>query len=277
MTQIQETHQKVAPREFTRQIYTPEQRQFYAENGYLILRNIISGDKLARLQAQILEEFQNARQFGKLFAGGGTISGHINCYPGSAASFIYDELKQQGIIEIVKVIAPKSIRLPNLGCNLNLPKSVPQHYHADRPFTQEFMIVNVAVVDTDLVNGAIDVLPGTHRKFYKFWRYTLERVYKRTTRLPLKQGDVLIRTSNLWHRGMPNYSPQPRPMVAFTWEDGGSFEEDPFNINEGKIVFRENWYRKNFLGRLREYTFVKAPISYSTYRFVRSLFGNKGF
>jgi hypothetical protein len=76
---------------------------------------------------------------------------------------------------------------------------------------------------------------------------------------------------------MPNYSALARPMVALTWEDGGSFEEDPFNINGGKIMFRENWYRKNFLGQLRENIFDKAPITYSVYRFVRSLYGNKGY
>jgi hypothetical protein len=29
------------------------------------------------------------------------------------------------------------------------------HYHLDRPFTRDFMIANVAVVDTDVQNGAM--------------------------------------------------------------------------------------------------------------------------
>jgi len=31
------------------------------------------------------------------------------------------------------------------------------------------------------------------------------------------------------------------------------------------------------VGQLRERTFVAAPITYSAYRFVRSLVGNKGY
>ena len=74
--------------------------------------------------------------------------------------------------------------------NLNLPGSVAQHYHIDDAYLKEFLICNVAVVDTDLANGAIDVLPGTNREFYKFWRYALERKYRLTTRVPLQRGDV---------------------------------------------------------------------------------------
>ena len=74
--------------------------------------------------------------------------------------------------------------------NFNLPGSVAQHYHTDGVYLKDFLICNIAVVDTDLENGAIDVLPGTNREFYKFWRYAVERKYRLTTRVPLRQGDV---------------------------------------------------------------------------------------
>ena len=52
---------------------------------------------------------------------------------------------------------------------------------------------------------------------------------------------------------------------------------DPFAQEGGKIVFRRNWYQPTPLGRLRERTFVTAPITYSAYRFVTSLYGTKGY
>ena len=55
--------------------------------------------------------------------------------------------------------------------NFNLPGSVPQHYHMDGLYIDDFLICNIAVIDTDLVNGAIDVLPGTNREFLPFWKY----------------------------------------------------------------------------------------------------------
>ncbi|HLK39608.1 MAG TPA: phytanoyl-CoA dioxygenase family protein [Polyangiaceae bacterium] len=252
-------------------------KRAFAEDGYLVLRNVVSKDGLSQLRTRILDEFERAR--GTLFqGGGGLMAGHLNSFPGEGARFIYETLIDRGIMDVVKAVFPKVVRGPNVGCNLNLPGSVVQHYHADSNyFTEDFVIVNVAVVDTDLVNGAIDVLPGTQKKFYPFWRFALERASRRTTRLPMQQGDILIRTSNLWHRGMPNRTNVPRPMVALTWEAGGSQLEDPFKRDAGKITFHANWYRPNFVGRLRERTYIAAPFTYDAYRFVRSLAGNKGY
>jgi hypothetical protein len=252
-------------------------KQAFAEDGYLIFRNVVSKEQLSALRARIAEEFDRSRQSGRLFSGGGLISGHLNCFPGDGSRFAYEALEKHGIIDLIKVIFPKAVRPPNVGCNFNLPGSVTQHYHADRNYLDDFLIANVAVVDTDLANGAIDVIPGTHKKFYKFWRFAVERIARGSLRIPMKQGDVLVRTSNVWHRGMPNRTATARPMIAFTWEDGGSTREDPFKVEDGKIVFRQNWYKPTALGRLRERTFVTAPITYSAYRFVGSLFGTKGY
>ncbi len=249
----------------------------FAEDGYAIIPAVVSPERLASLKTRILEEFERSKREGELFSGGGLMSGHLNCFPGAESRFIYEELEAHGVIDLVRALMPKATRLPNVGCNLNLPGSVVQHYHVDRPFTQDFMIVNVALVDTAIANGAIELAPKSHQKFYKFWRFAIERPHRAAVRVEMKQGDVLIRTSNLWHRGMPNLTQVARPMVALTWEDGGSTEPDPYGMWDGKIKFRPNWYRPNFLGRLRERTFIAAPITYSAYRFVRSLVGTKGY
>jgi Phytanoyl-CoA dioxygenase (PhyH) len=248
------------------------------EHGYVVIRGVVSPEKLTQLVVNIAQEFERAKQSGQLFSGGGLFSGHLNCFPGEAARFAFDALQERGIVDLVKGAFPKAQRLPNVGCNLNLPHSVTQHYHADRNFLDYFLIANVAAVDTDLANGAIDLIPGTHKKFYKYWRFAMERPDRASKRLPMRQGDVLVRNSNVWHRGMPNHTATPRPMLAFTWEDGGSRSPDPFAVDGGKITFRTNWFKPNFAGRLRERTFVAAPFTYSTYRFVSSLFdGTKGY
>jgi hypothetical protein len=252
-------------------------QRLFAEQGYVVLRGVVQADRLARLNARILEEFQRASSAGGLFSGGGLLTGHLNCFPGQESRAIYQTLEEHGVIDLVKAISPRVVRAPNVGCNFNLPGSVVQHYHVDSNFTEEFMVVNVATVDTDLGNGAIEVIPGTHRRFYKYWRFAVERPYRASVRLPLGRGDVLVRTSNLWHRGMPNRAAVARPMLAYTWERGGSPDPDPFQAEGGRIAFRPNWYRPNFLGRLRERTYLAAPITYSAYRFARSLVGNKGY
>jgi hypothetical protein len=252
-------------------------RRSFSEQGYAIARSVVSRERLSGLRARIVEEFEAGKKSGKLFSGGGGISGHLNCFPGEESRFVYEAIEGHGILGLITTILGGPPGKLNVGGNLNIPGSVVQHYHVDSPFLEGYMIVNVAVVDTDLVNGAIEVAPGTHRHFYKYWQFALER--PRGVRLSLSQGDVLVRTSNLWHRGMPNRSDAARPMVAFTFGDvrAQTPEGDPFRVNDGKILFYPNWYRPNLLGRIRERTFVTVPITYSVYRFARSLFGNKGY
>jgi hypothetical protein len=252
-------------------------RESFALNGYFILRDIVSKERLSHLRTSLLEAYQRAMTSGALPEGGGTLSGHLNCYPGEESRFAYDSVRSVGILDLVESIYPGSVAALHVGCNLNLPKSVTQHYHTDSPFLSAYMVVNVAVVDTDLVNGAIDVVPGTNRKYYEYWRFAVAR--PQNERLSLNQGDVLVRASTLWHRGMPNNSSTPRPMLAFTFGDKAAPSQapDPFQVRGGNVTFYENWFRPNRLGRLRERAFVSAPFTYDGYRFIRSLFGKKGY
>jgi ectoine hydroxylase-related dioxygenase (phytanoyl-CoA dioxygenase family) len=252
-------------------------RQSFAKEGYFVLKNAVPAEKLAELHQHMVTAFDKAQQTGELFSGGGLMSGHLNCFPGEGSRTIYHALEKRGIIDLIKQIDPQATRLPNVGCNFNLPGSVTQHYHADREFTRAFTICNIAVVDTVVENGAMEMIPGTHRKFYPYWRFVLENPARNSIRVPMQRGDVMVRNSNVWHRGMPNRTAVARPMMALTWEDGGTLYEDPFAIEEGKIKFRPNWFKPTRLGRLRERLFVSVPLSYSAYRFVSSLGGKKGY
>jgi ectoine hydroxylase-related dioxygenase (phytanoyl-CoA dioxygenase family) len=245
--------------------------------GYAVVRGVVSQDRLASFHAELVGEYERARASGELFKGGGSLSGHLNCFPGEASRFIYDEIVDAGIVDVARAIDPTAAAIVRPTLNFNLPGSVTQHYHMDGVFTDAFLICNVAVVDTDTRNGAIDVLPGTNREFYKFWRYALERKYRLSTRINMQQGDVLLRMSTLWHRGMPNTSSTPRPMMSLTFGERGVTEGDPFLANDGKILFYPNWFRTDRLGRARERMFVNVPMSYSAIRFVRSLHGDRGY
>jgi Phytanoyl-CoA dioxygenase (PhyH) len=251
-------------------------RASFERDGYFVIRELIPRATLANLHQNLTVAFTDMEREGSLFSGGGRLSGHLNCFPGAQAQSIYDILTSAGIIDLIKQIEPKAIRLPNVGCNYNLPGSSTQHYHTDYDFTKGFMIANVAVVDTTIANGAMEAAPGTHTKFYPYWKFAMERAARNAIRVEMKAGDVMVRTSSMWHRGMPNMTQVARPMLAFTWEDGGSTLPDPFQKEGGAIKFYPNWFRPTTVGRIRERTVVAAPIIYSSYRFVSSLFGNKG-
>lgn len=247
------------------------------DDGFVVVRDVVSKERLAGLNQNLLDQFARAQADGELFEGGGSLTGHLNCFPGEQSRFAWDDLVARGIVDLVHEVRPDIADSVRATLNFNLPGSVAQHYHMDGLYTKDFLICNIAVVDTDVVNGALDVLPGTNREWYKFWRYALERKYQLTTRVPLAQGDVIVRKSTLWHRGMPNESTLARPMMAITFGEVDDTEADPFMVNDGIPFFFPNWYRTSRLGQLREHTFVAAPLTYSIWRFARSLYGNKGY
>jgi hypothetical protein len=249
---------------------TPAMRRAFAENGYLTFDGVVDRRGLDVVRADILRAYARAKGTGALFSGGGTVSGHLNCFPGAGSRFVYETLEERGIFDIVRALSSGPLRAPNVGCNLNLPGSSQQNEHVDGYASEPFLIVNVATRDTDLANGAMEILPGTHRKAHKYWQLVLEHPERR--RLVMKQGAVAIRTSALWHRGMPNSTHEARPMLAFTWEDGGSMRDDPYSAHEGQIAFFPNRYGTGWRAQLRERAFVAAPRLGLSYRVVRSLF-----
>jgi Phytanoyl-CoA dioxygenase (PhyH) len=241
----------------------------FARDGYVTLPNVVSKSRLAALADELRGTYARAKANGELFSGGGTISGHLNCFPGAQSRFVYDQLEQYGVFDLVRKISPSATRMPNVGCNLNLPNSSAQNPHADGYAASAFLIVNVVPVDTDLANGAMEVTPGTHLREYKYWQYALSG--KPAIRMPASVGDVIVRSSMLWHRGMPNRSNAVRPMLAFTWENGGSELADPYTAHGGKITLLTNRYSLNLSGRLRERAFASLPAVGKSYLFVRSL------
>jgi hypothetical protein len=241
----------------------------FAREGYVTLPNVVSKSRLAALTDELRGEYARARANGELFSGGGTISGHLNCFPGAQSRFVYDELEQYGIFDLVRNLSPSATRMPNIGCNLNLPNSSAQNSHADGGAASPFLIVNVAPVDTDLKNGAMEATPGTHLREYKYWQYALSG--KPALRMRMSAGDVIVRSSMLWHRGMPNMSDAIRPMLAFTWENGGSDIADPYTAHGGKITLLTNRYARNLSGRLRERAFASMPALGKGYLFIRSV------
>lgn len=243
------------------------------DRGFVVVPGVVSPDALTEFGEYIVGVFERAPKF----KGGGMMSGHLNCYPGARARFVYDELVACGIVDAVHQIRAGRPNQVRATMNFNMPGSVAQHYHMDGAYLDDFLVCNIAVVDTDLANGAMDVLPGTQREFLPFWRYAVSRTYRLSTRLPMKRGDILLRKSNLWHRGMPNRTQVARPLLSITFGEKGAPDGDPFTMNGGEVEFYANWYSTSRAGQIRERVTKAAPWTYSAYRFVSSLRGNRGY
>src|SRR5215467_8016138 len=89
----------------------------FAREGYVMLPNVVSKSRLAALTEELRGEYARAKADGELFSGGGTISGHLNCFPGTQSRFVYEELEQYGVFDLVRKLSPSATRMPNVGCN----------------------------------------------------------------------------------------------------------------------------------------------------------------
>jgi hypothetical protein len=246
-------------------------------DGYVVVPGVIPPEELSRvddLVARVHAGYDRLVADGELFRAGGTISGHINCHTGADSKFVHDIVRDQGLLEVIRLNDPEAVDQVRVTMNYNLPHSHNQHFHSDGLFVEKFMIINVAVVDITAANGPMDVIPGSHLEFHKFWQYARDRMYRRAVPVCMSKGDVMIRFSTMWHRGTKNRSDQVRPMMSLTFGEDSAPTSDAF---DSAIVFEPNWYGTSRKDEIRERVFVTAPVVYSTMRFGRSLVGNKGY
>jgi hypothetical protein len=93
----------------------------------------------------------------------------------------------------------------------------------------------------------------------------------------LRQLDIFIRDSNLFHRGMENLSLEPRPMVALTLskKDIATTEVADAAFGGGEIELLKNWFESNTKGRFSEHIYMHFPILRSLKRIIASIVKDK--
>ena len=73
---------------------------------------------------------------------------------------------------------------------------------------------NIPLVDFTWANGAMELLPGSHLQPRSFLSSTFRDIaHLYPVSLRLQRGDALLRDSNTVHRGTPNLTEHPRPML----------------------------------------------------------------
>ncbi|MFB2772321.1 phytanoyl-CoA dioxygenase family protein [Pelatocladus sp. BLCC-F211] len=151
--------------------------------------------------------------------------------------------------------------------NANCPGSGTQPVHVDGIDTA--LIVNFGLIDITEHNGSIELWPGTHLVKNVGARIESSALEARRKIAPpiranTNKGSVLIRHSQLWHRGMPNYADSPRHMIAMMHYKYGTDLGEPLKINKGcEAEFENHVLHPNI-------QFTDEPIDYlaSHYSFV---------
>ena len=134
---------------------------------------------------------------------------------------IYEDPDVLAILE--RVIGPDPV-MCQLASDTPLKGSDFQDWHADTPLlfpetddndTPSFQIaVNFPLVDVTDENGPLETTYGTHRMNKASAMARLAAGELAVHRETMALGDVMIRDVRAVHRGTPNASGQPRPMVV---------------------------------------------------------------
>lgn len=203
------------------------------EEGFVVLEDVIAPAHLAVLREQMLKDvaaitsrddvpFQFTR-------------GHIQQDPPPHAPFLFEDvLLNPLVIQVTKAILGPGLKNQFYSGNTNLPGSPAQPVHTDSgqlwPNLEQAhpayaLVVNVPVVDMDEHNGSTELWPQTHLDTTMFIqqgdeiKVPADKLEGQRQIVPplqpkVRAGSVLVRDMRMWHRGVPNHSDSPRPMIA---------------------------------------------------------------
>ena len=140
------------------------------------------------------------------------------CY---APEFFFDT----DVLRIVRGAMDDRVVADQWGCDVPLKGSDYQRFHADyqRPLFAEapdmqlpaYMLnVSFGLVRITTANGPIEMAPGTHRMQRNEALRLIASGEIEVRTVPLEAGDVLIRHPGCLHRGTPNTTDAPRPLVT---------------------------------------------------------------
>lgn len=207
--------------------YTAAEQDSFADvfnrDGLVLLKRHFPRDKLARwreafepiFQAQIENEKDDPNRGAQRFYVTLPFQGLF------ADPAIYEDADILAIVE--RVAGPDPV-LCQLATDTPLKGSDYQPWHADTPAlfpelnsndTPSFQLaVNFALCDIDDENGPFETTLGTHRMTKAVAQAALASGHVATRRYRMAMGDVMIRDVRALHRGTPNITHQPRPMVV---------------------------------------------------------------
>jgi len=193
-----------------------DQARDFLENGYLLAPGFLDSAYCAHVAQAITNEYNQLVESGWKFCAGGRYTGHLNFKSGRYGREIFEMLQQSGLIAAAEAIMGSRLDLFNMGGNMNLPGSVRQDIHQDFAPPSESFVFNVSLVPARSENGATEIVPLSHGARYTYRTLHSTAAIQQCRPIESNPGDLTMRFGTLWHRGMPNRSEQPRPMLCFT-------------------------------------------------------------
>lgn len=320
---MEPTHFEITQDERASGALTPDKlarvRSSFEVNGYAVVSGLISAETCELLLQSILEDVTLVRTRAEPTRHEkATGIGHLQLGPRRYAPFVKSELVANPLIEnVVTGLLGVGAWLGFYNGNVNCPGSGYQPLHFDRPFAWKSeaeataagqswppptttVSCSVALSEITEASGATEIYPGTHHETAVTQWQPGERLanhpqlveqWRPPSRMTIPAGGVCFRDPRMWHRGVPNHSGLPRPMLALTYhsslakhqrglivsdmskEDQHRCKADPTlrvldngELGDGRLVFDESSRSAfesvaNQHGIIRNARFIEAPCS----------------
>lgn len=201
------------------------------DDGFVVIDGVVDHAHLDRLRERMTDDLAAIRAMPDVPHN--FVWGNVQQNPPPDAGLVFrDVIANPFVCQVTHAVLGRGAFNDCLTGNTNLPGSGLQPVHVDdgqlwpglgiaHPAAR--LVVNIALGDTTVDNGAIELWPGTHLDTHVVIGGSIrvpEAVVaaRRAVRGPVRgvtrKGAVLIRDMRLWHRGTPNRSTDPRFMVA---------------------------------------------------------------
>ena len=220
------------------------------EWGYVILEEAVSRGPLKVLRERMDRDTEELLAYCETIGGNPRERGHLQQGPPVSAEFVFPEVAMNRFVNrVCNMLYDHRPRLTFYNGNTNCPGSTTQGLHMDgRHATLDpepvaptsSVVVDIPAGPMNTENGSIQIWPGTHlvRPPEGGPRVPEEfETARRATEGPIQPetqpGDVLIRDTRLWHRGVPNRSDRPRHMIALIVSDGRLPERGKLDFQKG--------------------------------------------
>lgn len=206
--------------------YSDEQINSFVEealrDGFCVLRDHFPKDKVLDWQKACLPLLDKQIEL----EGEKTSRGSSRYYVTFPFSMPFSDpafYEDPDILAIVERLAGKNFVMCQLASDTPILGSEFQEIHRDCPplfpensfETPMFQLaVNFPLVDVTPQNGPLEIVRGTHMMTREEGLRRIETKETFIEPIPMKIGDVLIRDVRTLHRGSPNRTNAPRPMVV---------------------------------------------------------------
>ena len=203
----------------------------------MILEEAVASEPLKVLRERMDRDTEELLAYCESIGGNPRELGHLQQGPPVSKDYVFADVAMNSYVnQVCNLLYERRPRLTFYNGNTNCPGSTTQRLHMDgRHATLEpeqvsptsSVVVDIPPGPMNKGNGAIEIWPGSHlvRPPEGGPRVPEDlEAKRRTTEGPIQAetsvGDILIRDTRLWHRGVPNQSDRPRHMIALIVSDG---------------------------------------------------------